>query len=442
MPNAAINTKPQSVQGNSGNWYGNGTNHANKVQNLTFYYDKAGIEAATAKSTFSRFADSRFMPQNRGREYRITVWQHIYDRQIFNEMTTIGGNKTYTADFQKLGYLSSRDLATVTDELYGANGKFGTANYADNGKVLLEGEGPTNKVSVQGLTISTKLEKFGEMLDYTEEVDMFSEDKMQVRYRQELGYSANQLFEDLVQLDMLATPTVMYAGSASSLATLGDGIGAGTPDAVTGRNAVEESYKINYNLIQKAVKKLYVNRTPKHNALTTGSTKVGTEPITSSYVALIGPEIRIDLENMVRGYSYERNFVFTPVSMYASQTTLLEGECGRIHDIRFCVVESMLVERGVGADVDNAYVGTLSYSGTIGNDAKFDVFPILIPGKGSFATIGLQGADKIVFRSIAPSDIDRTDPFGSNGLFSYKMWYAGIILRPERLLRINVLASA
>ena len=205
MPNAAINTKPQSVQGNSGNWYGNGTNHANKVQNLTVYYDKAGIEAATAKPTFSRFSDSRYMPQNRGREYRITVWQHIYDRQIFNEMTTIGGNKTYTADFQKLGYLSSRDLATVTDELYGANGKFGTANYTDNGKVLLEGEGPTNKVSVQGLTISTKLEKFGEMLDYTEEVDMFSEDKMQVRYRQELGYSANQLFEDLVQLDMLAT---------------------------------------------------------------------------------------------------------------------------------------------------------------------------------------------------------------------------------------------
>ena len=442
----AVGNKPNVVTGTTSNWYGsvNGQDHANSRQSLTFYYDRAGIEAATASPCFSQFCDHRTMPVKRGREYRVKVWQHIYDRSLYDDLNNIGNNKPFSDSFAKYGYLSSRDLATVVENIYGpdnwTNGLPDTPT--NNGAGLLEGEGPTNKVSIKGVTVSTHLEKFGQMLDYTEEVDMFSEDSMQTKYRQELGYAAGQLFEDLIQIDMLSTPNVMFAGSATSLNTLGDGIGEGTPDPVTGRNAIEESFKINYELIQKAVTKLYRNRAPKHTQLTKGSTRIGTAPINASYVAIVGPEVKLDIENMIRGNTYEKHFVFQPVYMYADQTTIMKDEFGRVNDLRFIVSEQMMVERGKGASVNTNYAGHLSYSGTLGNDAKFDVFPILIPCKGAFATIGLQGHDKIVFNSIPPTSIDRTDPFGSTGLFSYKMWYAGLIVRPEKLLRINVLATA
>ena len=41
---------------------------------------------------------------------------------------------------------------------------------------------------------------------------MFSEDMVQVHYREELGLLANRRAEDLGQLDMLSSTNVMYVG--------------------------------------------------------------------------------------------------------------------------------------------------------------------------------------------------------------------------------------
>lgn len=441
--------KPDSVVYNTKNWYDKGTNAANGTQNLTFYYDAAGIKAANAKKVYQQFADTRQMSKNRGREYRVDVWFHINDRPLYDDATTdvIGGQKKFDADFLKYGYITSRNIADVTADTYGTDGRFPTATtFANNGKRLLEGEREGNTVTIRKTTINAYLEKFGQSLDYTDEVRLFSEDNMQIKYREELGYAAGQLYEDLLQMDMLATPTQMYAGTATSLATLGAGIAQGTPDAVTGVNAIEESYKVSYELIQKVATKLFRNRAPKHTSLLKGSTNIGTTPVSACYVAIVGPEVKIDLENMVRGTTYEKSYCFDPVETYASQTQVIEGEFGRVNDIRFVLSETAMVARGAGAIVDGNYIGTLSHS-VIKNaqnqdEDRFDVFPILIPCKESFATISLQGEDKIKFYSKAPEDIDKTDRFGAIGFFAYKFWYASIITRPERLIRVNVLASA
>jgi len=66
----------------------------------------------------------------------------------------------------------------------------------------------------------------------------------------------------------------------------------------------------------------------------------------------------------------------------------------------------------------------------------------LFPTKGSFATVGLKGNGKIKFNSQAPSKIELSNPYGTQGFFSYNMWYAGLILREERLLKMLVCASS
>ncbi|OCR88105.1 hypothetical protein CFT13S00388_02490 [Campylobacter fetus subsp. testudinum] len=66
---------------------------------------------------------------------------------------------------------------------------------------------------------------------------------------------------------------------------------------------------------------------------------------------------------------------------------------------------------------------------------------MLFPTKDAFATVGLKGHNKVVFNSKAPSVVDSGNKFGNTGFFTYKMWYAGIILQEEKLLKGLVLAS-
>lgn len=411
------------------NVYGNGTNTATAGANtIVHYYDKAGIKAANAVAVYAQFADRRSMPLNMGKTYKVSKWLHIFDRE------------TGAGDFGTLGYLSSRNIADVSAGLTGI--------------ALAEGAGAVNKQTIKKVTIETSFARYGEMIDYSDEVDMFSEDMIQVRYREELGLLANQRSEDLIQKDMLATTNVMYPGTATSMATVGvdSNAGSGSTDALS---------RVSYDLIRKAVRKLVRNRAERNTTIVTGSTKIDTRTINRAFYAIIGPEVKYDLESIVRGNTTDNGtteYVYIPAYKYADASNLAEGEVGSMNDVRFIESESALVYRGAG-NVTGTYTGGLAKTTHNANSAtalntffggstyanaqvRFDVFPILFPTKGSFATVGLKGNDKIKFRAQSPDVVELGNPYGTQGFFSYNMWYAGLILREERLLKILVAASA
>lgn len=448
------------------NIYGNGTTTATAGSNtIVHYYDKAGVKAANEVNVYGQWADRKSMPLNMGKTFKISKFLHIYDRELTD------------TDFSTKGFLTARDIADVSAGLTATDG---------SGASLTEGAGATNKRSIKKITMETSFARYGEMIDYTDEVAMFSEDVIQVRYREELGRLANRREEDLIQLDMLATTNVMYAGTATSVATVGTGLLAD--------GSLDGLFKTDYDLVRKAVRKLVRNRADKNTEIVSGSTKIDTRTINKAFYAIIGPEIKYDLESLTRGSGAEAEFVYVPVYKYASVANLAEGEVGAIQDMRFIESESAVVYAGQGAAVPALYTGDLSYTAnaasliiqnTTGSavditdvvatnpygtsiaagayvtttleahaaalDAvaglarslgKFDVYPILVPTKGSFATVGLKGYNKITFNAQSPEKIELTNPYGTNGFFSYTMWYAGIILQPEKLLKILVAASA
>lgn len=403
---------------------GNSTHGQNTI---VHYYDKAGVKAANAVAVYAQFADRRSMPLKMGTKYKVSKWLHIYDR----EMTD--------GEFATKGYLTARNIVDVSN---------GLANDAS----LSEGAGAVNKRSIKKVTIETTFARYGEMIDYTDEVDMFSEDAVQVHYREELGLLANRRSEDLIQLDMLATPTVMFSGSAAAMSEVGQDTTAvdGTEDDLS---------KISYDLIRKGVRKLVRNRAVKNTSIVTGSTKIDTRTVNKAFYAIIGPEVKFDLENLTRGTGAETEFVYVPAYKYADASNLAEGEVGAMGDVRFIESESQLVYEGAGAVVPvsyngdlahtvhdattaaalNAFTGTSDYANA---EDRFNVFPVLFPTQGAFATVGLKGHGKIKFNSQAPSKIELSNPYGTQGFFSYNMWYSGIILREERLLKMLVAASA
>jgi len=383
------------------NFYGDGTNaSAGSNVNLHFY-DRVGIKAANRSSIYSQFASRKYMPQKLGNVYKISKYLHMYDRSVTD------------ADFASKGYLTARTAAEVSASLSSA--------------LLAEGAGAVNKRKLQKVTMETQLAHYGEMVDYTDEVILFSNDDMQVKYHEELGELANSRIEDLIQLDMLSTGTVLYAGTATSLSTVGKDIAAdGSEDA---------NWIANYDLMRKAVRKLVRNRANKNTEIVTGSTKVDTSTVPKSYYAIIGADVKADLETATRGSGSETEYVFTPASRYASARTLVDGEVGAMHEIIFIESEGAVVYRGEGADVPADYAGTLQNDGS-----KFDVFPILFPTKDAFATVGLKGRGRIKFNKQSPEQVDSNNPYGTNGFFSYNMYYGGIILEEEKLLKVLVAA--
>ena len=389
--------------------YGNGTTTATNGSNVqTFYFDKAGIKAANASSIYSQFCDRKSMPQNMGKTFKISRWQHVYDLDLND------------ANFAAKGYLGKRDLTTISDKLNATDG---------SGAALTEGAGAINQVTPKRINYETSLARYGYMIEYTDEVKLFSDEMVQVRYREELGYLMNQTEEDLIQRDMLNSCGININAGGVTIANMGTGILAdGTGD---------ELFQVSYDLIRQAVKALKRNRAQKVTEVVTGSTKIDTRTVNSAYYAIIGPEVKYDLENTARGTSYEKEFAFVPAFKYASASNLAEGEVGQMHDVRFIESEGALMEEGAGAAIPVDYDGVLSHDG-----ANFNVFPILFPTKGSFAAVGLRGKNRIQFNAVSPETVNQTNPYGTKGFFSANFFYASLALMPERMARVNVLASA
>lgn len=427
--------------------YGNGTTTASSGANtITHYYDRAGIKAANAINIYSQFADRKSMPQKMGKTYKISKWQHLYDLDQAN------------GSFAAKGYLGGRDLTTVSSLLAATDG---------TGAGLSEGVGAINKVTPKKVTVEASLARYGYMIEYTDEVALFSEDPVQVKYREELGYLMNQTFEDLVQADMISGAGININASGVAIADMGSTI------TVDDTNA--DLYKVSFDLIRSGVKALVRNRAQRNTDIVSGSTKIGTKPINKAFYAIVGPEVKYDLETLTRGSTYATEFAYVPAYQYAAMSNIAEGEVGSMHDVRFIESEGAMKEAATGSfatawrndsallDTDPKYeTEALAIAGGAGTSAtlveyigelatsvsgaegatKFDVFPILFPTKGSFATVGLKGSGRINFYSKNPSEVSLSNPHGTRGFFSANMFYSGLALQAEKLACIRVLATA
>lgn len=388
--------------------YGNGTNSTSGANTVTHFYDRAGVKAANRVNLYGQFCDRKSMPKKMGKTFKVSKFLHLYDR------------RPDAGEFTAKGYLSARSISEIT-----------TALETGNGVALAEGAGSVNKVVLQKITMECSQARYGEMIDYTDEVELFSEDSMQVRYREELGELANSRQEDLLQRDMLATGTVMFGGSASA------------------KIEVDEDSMINYDMIRKGVRKLVRNRAKKNTSIVTGDVKIGTLPIAKAYYAVIGANVKGDLETITRGSGSTEEYAYIAAHKYASAATLADGEVGAMHEVRFIESESAVVYAGEGAVPPQNYTGELSITGatdlssaSAGDRGNFDIFPILFPTEGAFATVGLKGQNKIKFNAKSPEKVENSNPYGTTGFFSYNFFYAGIILEEEKLLKMMVTASA
>jgi N4-gp56 family major capsid protein len=425
----------------TGHTYGDGLNSTSGANVRVDYYDRAAIKVAVDDLIYGRFADGKTQQRNSGKTFKISRFRHILrdenvnDQGIDGEGNIIGttswifNNVAYpdqaAADAAKAAYDSTEEgieaianlveptvmqVTTGGGNLYGSSRDVG--NVVSAMPTLNEGADNVNRVGVTQENFEATLFRRGAYNMYTDEVALFSSQDMQMEYRTKLARLAIEMRDDDTQLGMLAAAGVrFYGGTATSMAEMGQG---------------GEIANVTYDFVRKIVKRLKINRAQRNTEMITGSTKFGTTPINRAFYGITGPDVVYDLEGVAE---------FRAIHEYGYASNLAQGEIGSIHECRFIETNRAMMYEGKGADAST------NPNGYANDGTNFNVYPIIFPTKGSYATVGLQGKGGITFKAKAPGTISDTDTYGVKGIFSFNYFFASLALQPERLLIAYVCAS-
>ena len=388
--------------------------------NIQLHYAlRKGLAAANAHRVFRQFATQYPMKKNHGKEFKAWRKLHSYDRALNDP------------EFAKKGFLTSRDLDKFSNDII-------------SNAVLAEGSSAGLQIGMDNVIFSTKLQNFGVKTTYTQDMLDFGSTYGLADIKENLGHFVGELYEDLVQKDMLATSNTMYPSVATSLATMGEGVAAD--------GSTDSEYRISYEFLKRAVAKLLKNRAKKQKGMITGSTKINSVPCGDAYYCIAPMQVIADIIDTVRiaNNGKKEEFIFTPVHKYPENRISREGkraevcfgEVGTVQSglmsIALISSERMFKYEGQGADVPGGYTGNLANT-----DGKFDVFPILFIGEDSFATVGLIGRENIKFHEQTPEQaLDmENNAYGKKGFVSADFYYAGLITKEECLIKGLVCAS-
>ena len=290
--------------------------------------------------------------------------------------------------------------------------------------VISETGGRVNRVGFTRVSLEGTIANFGFFEEYTEDsVHFDTDDQLMQHISRETTRGANELTEDMLQIDLLnAANVVYYGGSAISMNT------------VTGEGA--NPSVLDYETLIRVETALNDNRCPTDTTIITGSRMTDTKTIGATRYAYCGSELKMTLLKM-KDFHGERAFI--PIQQYGEAGKIATGEIGSIAGFHFIEVPEMMHWEGAGAAVNNN-------PGYLESNGKYNVYPLLIVGSKSFTTIGFQTSGnstkfKIMHKAPGAATADRNDPYGKTGIYSIQWYYGFMALRPEWIACIKVVAE-
>lgn len=398
------------------------------TQMHTYKYDKAALIEARKKQFFMQLSSVTNMPKHYGKKIKKYQYIPLLDDQNINDQgidaagVTIDNTKwsawdvsgallgnNYNDEAAAKAAVGAVVVQQNSGNLYGSSKDVGLIT--NKLPALSENGGYVNRVGYKRKDLEGSIEKLGFYDQYTQEsMDFDSDSQLEMHLRREMMNAATEMTEDALQVDLLnSAGVVRYAGGATQDSEVDD-------TAVTYGDLLRLSIDLDNN------------RTPKQTKAITGTRYIDTKTISGGRVLYVGSELIPTLEAMVDSHG-ERAFI--PVERYAAGGTVLNGEIGSVGHFRVVVVPEMLKWSGAGADAS----GTSTHYETAD---KYDVFPMLCVGDGSFTTIGFQTDGKTVKFKIKHAKPGSTesyanDPYGETGFNSIKWYYGFLLERSERI---------
>lgn len=373
----------------------------NKV--TTYTVEQNATDAATAINAIEAGVAVK---GGSGSAWTVTVSKNMLDPATETQADDVLDKVPGSFKNQRSGnlYGSSKDIGYIPGKL----------------PALSETGGRVNRVGYRRKELEGTFEKFGFFDEYTKEsLDFDTDAELQMHVNREMINGAMELTEAALQIDLITNAnTVRYPGAA------------------TKNLDMDASCEITYKDFMRLAITLDMNRTPKHTKILSGTRMIDTRTIPAARVAYIGSELIPTIKDMLDLHARP---AFIPAEQYAAGTTLMNGEIGSLDQFRIVVVPEMFKWSGAGAPVGNNT--TLQET-----NGRFDVFPILVVGSGSFTTIGFETTgrnNKFTIYHMRPGEAAATryDPYGEVGFMSIKWYYGFMALRPERIALMKSVAQ-
>jgi N4-gp56 family major capsid protein len=404
--------------------YGNGTSTSTNGTNVRVdALIEKGIRTAKKDIIFEQLCDSRTLPMNHGKTLKVHKTLYILDDANDNGQGLGSSAIAGQTDGSSTGVLSGN--------LYG--GSRSVVDVTNGLPLITETSGRANRVGITRITKEGTLTRMGAFLEYTDEVDKFSDAKMETQYYEKMGELAAELYDDYLQKELLGACGIeYYGGVATSLLTV-----SGSDDT----NTVASD--LAYETILDTEDMLEANYAKMNTSIIDGSRNVGTVPVNASYFAYCGRDSVRSLNGLKDDFEQK---AFVPARMYAAAGNLAKNEVGAVHSTRFIQAQRMMRFDGCGSEVGANPTGNykstaLDAAGAAarGQSAAgtfYDGLPLIYVTKGAFATVGLQGNKKINFLSKKPGTATYEDPHGLQGIYSFNFFAGSISLEPEKMARI------
>jgi len=255
---------------------------------------------------------------------------------------------------------------------------------ADRG-LLTEGVTPEGKEGISGESITAVIQQYGEVMYFTDLVDIMQLDDVRREYTIELGYIAQETLDLIVRDVLVAEGSVFYAGGASDAADLAAKAGGTNDEKVSAIPKIDD-----FRRMLLGFKRDYVS---------------GVRGAAGRYIALISPEVMFALFDDERMIQY-MNFGQT-------NAPLQDGVAIDMFGIRF---EEVLNAPIVNKD------GELLHDSIVLADEAYAITKLAGEGNVRVITKGLGSAGV-------------SDPLDQRQSIGYKITGFGAkVLRPESVI--------
>ena len=458
--------------------YKQGNNSSVGANLITFYYYRKALIDMKKEQYFGQLADVTAMPKHMGKTIKRYHYIPLLDDRNINDqgidatgastanevtivITNADGDVPYNAVgtgadaaaaltaakavavdiFTELGVFDTNYATTKTalttagwtvvegTAVNGAGNLWGSSKDigAIMGKLPTIGEngGRVNRVGFTRVDLEGTITNYGFFDEYTKDSINFDNDSELLSHiTRESLKAANEIVESLIQIDLLnGAGITMFGGNATSTATL------------TG-NTGSTATTLSYDMLVRLNTRLNQNRCPKDTDVITGSRMTDTKTVGYARYAYIGSELK---RNILKMTDYHNNKAFVPIQQYGAAGTIARGEIGAIDNFRFIEVPEMFHWAGVGATVT-------TNAGYKESGGKYNAYPVLVVGSNAFTTIGFETSGEnvkfeIIHKAPSSNTADRNDPYGKTGFYSIQWWYGTMILRPEWIGVIKVVAE-
>ena len=312
----------------------------------------------------------------------------------FGQSKPIPSNSTKSITFRRY-FLKTSGLTTFTPAAY-----FVASNFDPATRQLMEGVTP-DATALDKQDITCTLIQYGDRTEITDVVMDTHEDPILREAVDILGEQAPIILEKARYNVVKAGTNVVYSNGVL-------------------RSSVNSVFTAS---VQRTATRTLKRQLAKPiTSIVRSTVNYGTEAIAPAFIGLAHPDMEYDIRKASGFVAAEKYGTISP----------LEGEIGKISDVRYILSTIIEPWRGAGATGGTNVIQT----GTLA-----DVYPILYLAKDAFGIVPLKGKSAIIPMIVNPKPSD-SDPLAQRGHASWKAYQTTVILNDFWMVRAECACKA